>query len=338
MSLENYLQVIRPVIEQQLKNSFTKCIPEKYSGLRSMVAYHMGWEGDDAGSEGQGKRIRPLLVLLCTEAAGGKWQYGIPAAVAIEFIHNFSLVHDDIQDNSLQRRGRPSLWAKWGIAQAINAGDLLYTMSYLAINGLSETISSDKVLIAAQMLQDTCVQITQGQYLDLLYETQKDLAFESYWTMIEGKTAALIACCCGIGALAADVDIEQQHAFYNFGRSLGLAFQVVDDWLGIWGDTALTGKPVGSDLISGKKTLPILYSLQKGGKFAERWNEKPISTDEVVSMTALMSEEGAQNYTQELADNLTKESLLLLKQAVVVDNEASCALVELMQLLLRRQK
>jgi geranylgeranyl diphosphate synthase, type I len=336
MSLEAYMAMMRPAVETDLQAVIESNVPAEYPELRGMLTYHMGWEGEGAGSEAQGKRIRPLLVLLSAEAAGGPWQKALPSAAAVELLHNFSLVHDDIQDQSPLRRSRPTLWVKWGTAQAINAGDVLFTLSYLSLQRLLESLPSDAVLLSSRLLQQTCLRLTEGQYLDISYEQKQNLPMEAYWPMIGGKTAALLSCCTELGAIAAGADEHRRAAFHAYGENLGLAFQVLDDWLGIWGDTAQTGKSVESDLASGKKTLPVLYSIGKDGQFARRWMQGSITPDEVPDLARLLQEEGAYDYTLETAQRLTAKAHLSLQQAAC-ENDAGEALFALTELLLRRK-
>lgn len=336
MNLQDYVQVMRPAVENQLQAFINQSIPSDYLELRAMLAYHMGWEGEGAGPEAEGKRIRPLLVLLCAEAAGGCWQDALPAAVSVELLHNFSLIHDDIQDNSPLRRGRPTVWVKWGQAQAINAGDVMFTLSFLAIQDLAATLDPRQVLLANRILQQTCLRLTQGQYLDISYETRTALPVEAYWPMIGGKTSELLACCCELGALAAGAGSDRAARFRSFGYNLGLAFQVLDDWLGIWGDAALTGKSVESDLATGKKTLPVLYGLQQGGEFARLWMQGRIAPEDVPAAVRLLEAAGAKTHTLEAAERLTAAALEALGQAAV-EGPAAQALREMTGTLLRRK-
>ncbi|MBE0695408.1 MAG: polyprenyl synthetase family protein, partial [Anaerolineaceae bacterium] len=181
MNLQEYTRLMRPAIEDALQWMIHQSIPTAYPELRAMLDYHMGWEGEGAGPEAQGKRIRPLLVLLSAEAAGGNWQDALPAAVAVELLHNFSLVHDDIQDNSSLRRSRPTVWVNWGIAQAINAGDVLFTLAFLSLQDLARTLPAQQVLLASRILQQTCLRLTEGQYLDMSYESKTGLPMDAYW-------------------------------------------------------------------------------------------------------------------------------------------------------------
>jgi geranylgeranyl diphosphate synthase, type I len=300
---------MQPAVEYELERVIDQSVGDDYPELRSMLRYHLGWEGEGSGREAQGKRIRPLLVLLTTSAAGGDWEKALPAAAAVELIHNFSLIHDDIQDQSPVRRGRPTVWVKWGVAQAINAGDLMFTQAHLSLLNLTGRIPPEDVIRASQVMHNTCVQLTKGQFLDLWNETEKSIPMEAYWPMVGGKTAALLACCTELGAIVAGASEERRNALREFGYKLGLAFQVQDDWLGIWGNAEQTGKSTDSDLVSGKKTLPVLYAIQQGKEFASRWSNGAISTDEVPKIAQLLVDEGAQEYTEYLSDRLTTEAL-----------------------------
>ena len=304
--------------------------------LYHMLAYHLGWEGEGSGPEARGKRIRPLLTLLACASAGGEWPDCLPAAAAVELIHNFSLIHDDIEDNSPLRRGRPTIWKKWGVPQAINAGDTMFTLAFLALQRLNETAGPETAVLANQMLQAACLRLTQGQYLDMAYESAGELPLEAYWTMVGGKTAALLEACTGLGALVAGASEARQEAYRAFGRDLGLAFQVQDDLLGIWGDAALTGKSAESDLVSGKKSLPVLYGLSQQGEFASRWSDRRISTWEVASIAALLEAEGARAYAEQVANQLTARAIAALEDAEP-KGEAGAALEELANRLLKRR-
>lgn len=313
--LEALGQAMLPAIERELVEAIARAGDESSQELHDMLAYHLGWDGEGAGKEARGKRIRPLLVLLSCEAAGGQWQMALPASAAVELVHNFSLIHDDIQDKSPLRRGRPTVWRKWGVAQAINAGDTLFTLAHLALLRLKDTASADKCLKAVKLLQEACLRLTVGQYLDLSYEDRDDLKIDSYWPMVEGKTAALLAACTELGCLIAGKEEATQQAYRHFGRSLGLAFQVKDDLLGIWGDAALTGKSTESDLLEGKKSLPVLFALERDGPFSTRWKRGSIQPGEVAELAHQLEVETARNYTQEIADRLTQQALQFLEDA-----------------------
>ena len=324
-------------IEAELQKQVSRLDAPRTKPFHEMLTYHMGWTGDGAGPEATGKRIRPLLVLLCTSACRANWQFALPAAAAIELVHNFSLVHDDIQDNSSKRRGRDTAWVKWGAPMAINVGDALFVMSSQAIIDLKENYSSDVVMKAAEILHNTCLDLTRGQFLDMSYEERNDLGVEDYWHMISGKTSALIAACCHIGALLGGADEEKQEVYRSYGHYLGLAFQVQDDILGIWGDENVTGKSVASDLVEGKNSLPVLAGLEKKGKFAERWSQGPIKPEEVREVSRLLASEGGLLAAQEAAKQMTDLALRSLEEAEP-QGEAGDALFELTNRLLGRKQ
>ena len=188
-------------IEHELQRQISRLDSPRTKLFHEMLTYHMGWTGEGAGPDATGKRIRPLLVLLCTAACGADWQFALPAAAAVELVHNFSLVHDDIQDNSDKRRGRLTAWVKWGVPMAINVGDALFVISNQAIIGLKKDYPAEVVVHAAEILHNTCLDLTRGQFLDMSYEERTDLGVEDYWPMVAGKTAALLSACCQIGAL-----------------------------------------------------------------------------------------------------------------------------------------
>lgn len=336
MALKEFSALFLPAIEKQLRDTFDNHFREqRYANLRGMMAYHLGWEGEGAGPAAQGKRIRPQLVLLCCAAAGGDWREALPVAASVELIHNFSLIHDDIEDRGELRHGRKTIWARWGEAQAVNTGDSMFTLAFLAMNDLKRNIPVEQVLSAVTLIQRVCLELTEGQFLDISYEADRSIPEGDYWAMVGGKTAALLAGCAQIGALVAGANAYQQQAFYQFGYSLGLAFQAQDDALGIWGDAALLGKSTDSDLVNGKKTLPVVFALSKNGRFAKRWLSGPISANEIAQIAAILRDEGAEEYTLAQVDRLTNEALQNLDK-VIVDSSAGQALKEMAQKLLQR--
>lgn len=330
-------------IELELQKQVARLDQLRTQPFHEMLTYHMGWTGEGAGPEATGKRIRPLLVLLCASATSGAtgedetWQSALPAAAAIELVHNFSLVHDDIQDNSPKRRGRDTAWVKWGVPMAINVGDALFVLSNQAIIDLKEKYPAEVVVKAAGILHNTCLELTRGQFMDMSYEERKDLGVEDYWPMIAGKTAALLAACGQIGALLGGADDDQQETYRSFGHYLGLAFQVQDDILGIWGDQNMTGKSVASDLVEGKNSLPVLIGIGKKNKFAERWAQGPIQTEEVEEIARLLATEGGYGEAKEVSIQMTDMAINSLREADP-QGEAGEALFELTNRLLNRDQ
>jgi geranylgeranyl diphosphate synthase type I len=326
-------------IELELQKQISRLDSPRTKAFHEMLSYHMGWTGEGAGPEATGKRIRPLLVLLTNLASSGAgtWQSALPAAAAVELVHNFSLVHDDIQDNSEKRRGRSTTWVKWGAPMAINAGDALFVLSNQAIIDLKENYPAEVVVKAAEILHNTCLELTRGQFLDMSYEEKTDLGVDDYWPMVAGKTAALLSACSHIGALLGGADDSLQEAYRSFGHYLGLAFQVQDDILGIWGDEALTGKSAASDLLEGKKSLPVMAGLSANGKFAARWKQGPIQSAEVQELARVLASEGGYEKANDAAKQMTDLALMSLREADP-QGEAGEALFELANKLLKRNQ
>lgn len=324
-------------IELELQRQASRLDQPRTKPFHEMLTYHMGWTGEGAGPEATGKRIRPLMVLLTTASCGGDWQKALPAAAAVELVHNFSLVHDDIQDNSPKRRGRDTTWVKWGAPMAINVGDALFVLSNQAIVDLKENYPAETVVRAAEILHNTCLDLTLGQFLDMSYEERTDLSTDDYWPMVAGKTAALLSACCHIGAVLGGADEAKQDAYRSFGQYLGLAFQVQDDILGIWGNEAVTGKSAASDLVEGKNSLPVLAGLSANKKFAERWRQGPIHAFEVEEMAKLLATEGGYAAAHEASKQMTDLALLNLQEADP-QGEAGDALYELAERLLKREQ
>ena len=335
-------------IEEELQRQVARLDQPRTKQFHEMLTYHMGWTGEGAGAEATGKRIRPLLVLLASASFGleGKkdekeidpyWLHAKSAAAAIELIHNFSLVHDDIQDNSDKRRGRNTVWVNWGAPMAINVGDALFVIANQAILDLAEYYPAEVVIKAAGILNNSCLDLTRGQFLDMSYEERNDLGIDEYWLMVGGKTSALMAACTHIGALLGNASETEQEAYRLFGWHLGLAFQVQDDILGIWGDELITGKSAASDLVEGKNSLPVLYGLGKRGKFAERWAQGSITASEVKDVAMQLEIEGGKKYAEEISIKETQKALAYLDQANP-RGEAGAAMHQLANMLLKRKQ
>ena len=229
--------------------------------LYEMLGYHLGL---DQAEGPRGKRMRPLLGLLAYEALVGNHDDALPAAAAVELGHNFSLVHDDIEDSDRERRHRPTLWAIWGVPMAINAGDALFALSWLALYRLmeSEKYEPQKLLDVMHVYDETCLALCEGQYLDISFERRVDVTVDEYMEMIGKKTAALLGASLQQGAMLADRDDETVEAFRRFGFELGIAFQMADDLKGTFWASRDSGKPVAGDVRKRKKTLPLVWALQ----------------------------------------------------------------------------
>jgi geranylgeranyl diphosphate synthase type I len=300
---------------------------ERTGPLYEMVRYHLGL--DDEGETGtRGKRLRPLLGLLAYESLTGDHRRALPGAAAVELGHNFSLVHDDIEDRDTERRHRATLWTVWGVAQAINAGDTLFTLSRMALHRLTELGFSDaKVLALIRLYDETCLALCEGQFMDIWgAEHDERLSVDFYFDMIGRKTAALIAASVQAGAMLATDDARIVDAYRGFGWSLGIAFQLNDDLLGIWGDEQATGKEP-SDLAKHKKTLPVIYALERApdadrDRLREILALKKASPADIAEARAIIERCGAREYTRERARVERDEALNRLASAGVVDHSA----------------
>ena len=227
--------------------------------LYEMLAYHLGIDGSDGP---RGKRIRPLLGALAYQSLTGDYHAALPGAAAVELGHNFSLVHDDIEDADAERRHRPTLWAIWGVPLAINAGDALFALSRLALYRLMDGFSDRRVLEFMKVYDQTCLALCEGQYLDISFERRADVTVEAYLEMIGKKTAALLGASVQAGAILATDDDAIGDAYHRFGYALGMAFQMADDVKGTFSTSSETGKARAGDVRKRKKTLPVVWALE----------------------------------------------------------------------------
>ncbi|NPA91312.1 MAG: polyprenyl synthetase family protein [Chloroflexi bacterium] len=340
MSYTAYFQRYLPLVEEHMQGVLERG-DEVVAGHYAMMAYHLGWR-DAALKPARvyaGKRVRPLLLLLATEAVEGDISHALPAAAAVEFLHNFSLLHDDVEDRSPTRRGRPTVWSLWGIPQAINVGDGMFALAYQALEGLADHHPAARVLTAFHLFTETALRLTEGQYLDMGYESRLDVDEQAYVTMIEGKTAALLAASTGLGALLGGAEEGVWRAYYTFGRYVGLTFQIVDDILGIWGDEQKVGKSVLSDILTKKKTYPVVYALtrsQVAPVLRELYAGPPFTERDVPRVVALLEESGAKEAAWAQARRFHERARSALMEAPVPATPARDALLEFVDALLTR--
>jgi len=334
-----FLHRYLPSIEREMRAVITDHDPGQ-GDLFGLLRYHLGWVDSSfqPSDTRSGKRIRPVLCLLACRGCGGAWEQALPAAAAIELLHNFTLIHDDIEDQDQMRRGRSTVWSVWGEAQGINAGDTLFALSQLAMLRLHDRgISSATVIPAMRLFNETCVALTSGQYLDIGFEDRDDVSVDDYLAMIEAKTAALLACSCEVGALLADAPIVQREALRGFGRHCGLAFQMVDDILGIWGDSDVTGKPVGADIFRRKKTLPLLHGLGCSAELRSLMAHEKLSRADVRRASDLLEVAGSRAFAEQLARQHCERALAALEEAAL-QRQVDEALRGLAQGLIDRQR
>ena len=310
--------------------------------LGDILRYHMGWR-DEHGhscSRESGRFMRSTLCLLSCQAVGGNTPQAMPAAAAIELVHNFSLIHDDIEDASYERHHRPTVWKLWGQSQAINAGDAVFALAYLALLRLKEKgITDEKIANCAGMLSLACLKLCEGQYLDVEYEDCTDVTVEDYLDMAAKKTAALFALSASLGAYVGGGDGGLVGLLDLFGKELGIAYQICDDILGIWGAKESTGKSAG-DISQRKKTLPVVYGLQSSdGEAAERlkkvYSRKSVEGEDTGVVMQILDRVGARNYAETLAQEYYHKALEHL-DATGLDTSKQAPLKQTASFLLRR--
>ncbi|MPZ67686.1 MAG: polyprenyl synthetase family protein [Pseudonocardiaceae bacterium] len=290
------------------------------ASMRRIAAYHFGWRDQhgDPAEGGGGKAIRAALVLLAAEATGGVPASAVPAAVAVELVHNFSLLHDDVMDGDVTRRHRPTAWSVFGTGEAILAGDAMLALAMEVLSDSGHPATREQL----RMLSAAVHNLLDGQSADLAFEQRADVGVGECLGMAEGKTGALLGCAGALGAVAGGGCPEQVEQLRGFGEKLGLAFQFVDDVLGIWGDPAVTGKPVHSDLRTRKKSLPVVAALTSGTPAGQELGalyhrEQPLSGTDLVRAAELIDIAGGRDWSQTRADDLLARALRELDSAGV---------------------
>jgi geranylgeranyl diphosphate synthase type I len=291
------MSILTPNLRQAIQDSMRAAFPESEAQVArfyAMQEYHLGWRDAELmpAAIDPGKLLRPYLALLACQAVGGRVEQALPLAAGIELIHNFTLIHDDIQDVSPMRRGRDTLWNLWGISHGITAGDSMFTLAHLAVHRLTAVgVPAPVVLEVLQRLDETILAVCEGQYLDCSYEGNLHITEDDYLSMICRKTSTLIGAAVSAGALVGGSDMTTAQAFYHFGVNLGMAFQLLDDILGIWGDPKVTGKPAAADLSRRKVTLPIIRALRDSGQpqaLAELYRKEAITDADIQAMLAIV--------------------------------------------------
>ncbi|PXY30064.1 dimethylallyltranstransferase [Prauserella sp. PE36] len=276
--------------------------------MRRIVSYHLGWtdEHGQARNGGGGKALRPALALLAAQAVRAGPEAALPGAVAVELVHNFSLLHDDVMDGDLERRHRPTVWRLFGTPAAILAGDALLT---LAVDVLERAADPTATRCLTASVQD----LIAGQSQDVGFETRMDVGLDECLEMAAGKTAALMRCAAEVGALLGRASPVASGLLAEFGRCLGMAFQLVDDLLGIWGSPDVTGKPVLADLRVRKKSVPVVAALDSGTGPGAALRElygrpDPPTEEELRTMAELIERSGALAWTRDRAQRYVVEA------------------------------
>lgn len=309
MALDQVFERVQDAVVPRLRATV-----ERLPGpIRDVVGYHFGW-CDEQGRPAHGrsgKLIRPALALLCAQAVGGGGDRAVDAAVAVELVHNSSLMHDDVMDGAPMRRSRQSVWWQFGMPTAILAGDALLP---LAIEVLAEVPGSVRTLCEAVR------GLVHGKTLDIEFEQRDDVSMEECLAMAGGKTATLLRCACELGAVHGGGSPARVAALSRFGWHLGVAFQLVDDLLGIWGDPRLTGKPALSDLRAGKKTAPVVAALAAGDPPSRYLaglylRPDPLTEDELELVAKLVEKAGGRDWARREAERQVEVALTHLSAA-----------------------
>jgi len=337
--IEEYLNLI----EDELRRALAVPHPS-LARFYGMMHYHLGWtdESFTPTSSREGKRVRPVFCLLANKAAGGEPLQALPAAAAIEILHNFSLIHDDIQDDDRLRRHRPTVWAVWGQPHAINVGDGMFALAFLSMSRLSCLgVPSSALQMASLAFQEACLTLTEGQYLDMSFEEHFDVDRDDYLWMIHNKTASLLSAATRIGAIIAGADSSTVTAYRGFGAAVGMAFQIRDDILGIWGDQNLTGKPAASDIVQKKKSLPLIYAsetLRESGqeeilsRLAEIYTQPTLDAGDVEEVLEILETAGALQRCEDLAQHYQQQAMDNLQRAGDAPGSDHGALLQLREL------
>jgi geranylgeranyl diphosphate synthase type I len=314
-----------PLIEGDLKDVIRRSAPslDTYYG---MMRYHLGWvdESFNPLPDHSGKRLRPMLCLLCCEAAGGDPDRALPAASSVELVHNFSLVHDDIQDSSPTRRGRRTVWKVWGAPHGINVGDGLFVLARQSLERLGRKgVPLRRIQSATVALDRACLALCEGQFFDMTFEEQVDIALDDYLWMIQHKTGALLAASAQMGAIVSSDDQQEIESYRRFGENLGIAFQIQDDILGAWGDEDTTGKSAATDIRDKKKTFPVVYALgltgdQGAGRDLEKLLAQPAPLDggSIREVLGILDQVGAHQHAEAMVREYYRRALQDLEEAV----------------------
>ena len=296
-------------------------------GLYQMLRYQFGWSDKDGKpSDGiGGKRLRPVLCLATCEALGGDVHQALSAAAAVEMLHNFSLVHDDIEDNSDERYQRPAVWRVWGVAQAINAGDSMHTLARLMLPRMQERgVSPENVLWADQLLDEASLHLCEGQFMDLLYQEQPSVDMEAYLTMVRGKTASLISCAMQLGGIIATGDRGVVDTLARCGTNLGIAFQIRDDLLDLAGNRSR--EAIAEDIVEKKKTFPVVYALQHGTPetrkdLTDLYSKETLHNEDVGRILAILVGSGAIEAADKTAQQYCHEAIGLLEELRIPEHD-----------------
>ncbi|VVB72501.1 Geranylfarnesyl diphosphate synthase [uncultured archaeon] len=278
-----------------------------------------------------GKRLRPSMLLLAAEAVGGEATLLAPAAVSIELIHNFTLIHDDIMDNADVRRGRPAVHKIWGESGAILAGDTLYSKAFQVL-GMTP-VQPELILGAMNVLSRTCTDICEGQWLDIEFESRERVSENEYMEMIEKKTGVLYGASASMGAILAGGSPQVAAALDEFGRLTGMGFQLQDDVIDLTASVTVSGKRQGGDLVEGKKTLIMINAFAKGIN-VEAFGKRDATPEEIQKGILQLEECGSIDYARSRAEEMVAKGKRAL--GVLPDSKARALMLEMADYMIRR--
>ncbi len=330
-----------------IEEELVRAVPETAGDdVHLLMHYHLGWTERDgapsATASSRGKALRPTLCLFACEAVASECGSALPAAAALELIHNFSLLHDDIQDHDLERRHQPTAWSLWGIPRALVAGNAMHSTGDLAVLRARQMgVPAEALLRVSEILTESYMAMIEGQCLDLEFEGRTDIAASEYLHMIACKTGALIRCGLEAGAVLANGDEAAVRAFAEFGEGVGRAFQIRDDYLGIWGDEATLGKATGNDIRRRKKSYPVVFALERADGAALNdlqriYGQDELEENDVERVLAVLDEVGARENAQALTESAAARALDALAPVSLPDWARSEA-EELVDFLARRE-
>lgn len=277
------------------------------SVLQEMIYYALGFKDDGSLLSG-GKRLRPLFCSLICGVVSGNYKLALLYGAALEMLHNYTLVHDDIEDNSDIRHNRPALWKKYGLPLALNAGDLLYEISLSAAAHADKNSQKNGLVRMLKMSEDLFL----GQHQDIRFENREQITKSEYLQMVRGKTSALIGTSFALGAMAGGADDKSIAEFEYAGKRIGIAFQIRDDYLGTWGNLDELGKPVSADIMDKKNTLAVVYTAERNPAFLQKWHEYDGSSERVAEFADMMAEAGAPEFLEAQCRRYTDEAVMTL--------------------------
>lgn len=318
--IEEALQKRAVLVDESIPRFLPITPPDElYNAMRHLL---------DAG----GKRLRPSALLLAAEAVGGKADNVLPAAVSIELIHNFTLIHDDIMDEADLRRGLPTVHKKWGVSRAIIAGDALYSKAFEILSCAKSEPS--QIVESIELLSKTCTDICEGQWMDMNFQTRKDVTEEEYIRMVEKKTAVLFATAMRIGGILAGAKRDESRALWDFGRMAGVGFQIYDDVIDLITPEEILGKAQGGDILEGKRTLIVIHALSKGVTI-EALGKGNATRSEVSAALTALKESGSIDYAMNKAIEFVEAGKSALK--ILPDSEAKNILSGLADYMIERK-